>query len=427
MQPQDQEKQPLPRQNTKDQSQEIASRDSIVIPLDLSEFRVVSQEWQVDGSLKVTVIGKQESVICPRCQHRCSGQHDCRARAKRDVSLRGYVVKLVVLKRRFRCPTCRKPFTEPDQACGPRRRTTQRLRNLIGKQGAIHPVEEVAQTFGVGHRFVTGCVRALASPVLDERGLALQTPTSLPTPRYLGIDEFAVRKGHRYETILCDLEARQVLEVSPGRTQQEVILLLKRLKDPERVQAVSMDMSATFRPAVQSCLPDAQIVVDHFHVIQHVMKAFRKVVSSWAHHKAGQILLHRKQHLFLKAQEHLTVEQHQERLRIASHLPALDAAWKLKEALRTWYATATWETAEAELENWVTRVREQGPEPMRKTLSAFVNWKHEILAFFRFLPTRISNGFVEGKNNRTKAIMRQAYGYRNRWNLRLRILVGDSL
>ena len=64
-----------------------------------------------------------------------------------------------------------------------------------------------------------------------------------------------------------------------------------------------------------------------------------------------------------------------------------------------------------------------GPEELRKALSAFVNWKPEILAFFRFLPTRISNGYVEGKNNRTKTMMRQAYGYRNIHTLRLRILM----
>ncbi|WP_201381980.1 transposase [Ktedonobacter sp. SOSP1-52] len=49
------------------------------------------------------------------------------------------------------------------------------------------------------------------------------------------------------------------------------------------------------------------------------------------------------------------------------------------------------------------------------------------LGLFPFLPRRISNGFVEGKNNRTKAMMRQAYGYHNLGNLRLRILVGDTL
>ena len=90
----------------------------------------------------------------------------------------------------------------------------------------------------------------------------------------MGIDEFALRKGHRYDTILCDLEARDVLEVGDGRKKEEVVKLLERLSEPEAVKAVSMDMSASFRPAVQAALPKAQIVVDHFHVIQHVMKAF---------------------------------------------------------------------------------------------------------------------------------------------------------
>ena len=53
----------------------------------------------------------------------------------------------------------------------------------------------------------------------------------LHTPAVLGIDEFARRKGHRYDTILCDLEACQVLEVSAGRKQEEVVALLERLSD----------------------------------------------------------------------------------------------------------------------------------------------------------------------------------------------------
>jgi len=100
-------------------------------------------------------------------------------------------------------------------------------------------------------------------------------------------------------------------------------------------------------------------------------------------------------------------------------------AWQLKEELRTWYATATLATAAQELDGWIEKVQTLGCEPLRKTLSAFKNWRHEILAFFQFLPTRLSNGFVEGKNNRTKALMRQGYGYRNRHHLRLRILLGE--
>ena len=70
-------------------------------------------------------------------------------------------------------------------------------------------------------------------------------------------------RGHRDDTILCDLVQRKVLEISEGRKLEDVQKLLERLDDPDAVKAVSMDMSASFRPAVQLCLPKAQIVVDH--------------------------------------------------------------------------------------------------------------------------------------------------------------------
>jgi hypothetical protein len=77
----------------------------------------------------------------------------------------------------------------------------------------------------------------------------------LPTPQYLGIDEFARRKGHHYDTILCELGALKVLEVSAGRKKDEVASVLERLSNCDGVKAVSMDMSTTFREAVQLCLP----------------------------------------------------------------------------------------------------------------------------------------------------------------------------
>jgi transposase len=138
------------------------------------------------------------------------------------------------------------------------------------------------------------------------------------------------------------------------------------------------------------------------------MKAFRKIVSNWAHKKEGMILLHRKQHLFLRAKEDLREDQAQERAMIGARLPELEEAWQLKEALRFWYAHATTETAAAELDRWIQQVQESGFASLQKALSAFVKWRKEILAFFQF---RISNGFVEGKNNRTKSLMRQGYGY----------------
>ena len=86
-----------------------------------------------------------------------------------------------------------------------------------------------------------GCLEAVASIQLAKRGLSLEESGPLPTPRFLGSDEFARRKGHCYDTILCDLDARTVLEVSAGRKKDEVVGVLERLSDCDGVEAVSIE------------------------------------------------------------------------------------------------------------------------------------------------------------------------------------------
>jgi transposase len=270
-----------------------------------------------------------------------------------------------------------------------------------------------------------------------EDGRPLDETAPLPTPRFLGLDEFARRKGQRYDTILCDLgelsagddgaaegtvTGRRVVEIAAGRAQEPVTRLLERLDDPDRVEAVSMDMSGSFRAAVELCLPRAVIVADHFHVVQHVGKALARVFSRCAATTEGRSALKGQRHLFVRAQETLSDEDAAGRTVLAAQFPELAAAWTAKEALRTWYATASALDAAAGLDAWVVAVERDGPDELRQALSAFRTWRAPILAFFAFLPLRLSNGYVEGKNNRTKALMRQAYGYRHRHHLRWRIL-----
>lgn len=396
--------------------------ETIGVPLDLEGFSIVKQEVERNGQIRIEIIAKATSAICPRCHRQSRKIHDRRPRVKRDVKLRDDEVKIVLWKRRFRCFACRRPFTEEDQVCGYRRRTMARLRAAVGQQAYKQPVAHVAKAFGVAESFAQSCFEQEVKHCLQTHGVELDETQPLETPTYLGLDEFSRRKGHRYDTIVADVRNRKVLAIGSGRKLEDVQKILERLRDPDAVLAVSMDMSASYRPAVQLCLPKAQIVVDHFHVIQHVMKGFRKVLSSFAHQTESKTLLEGKQYLFLKAKEDLTLEQMQERQQIADQLPDLGRSWELKEALRSWYAKATEATAEAELDAWITQVQQDGPPALRKTLSAFRNWRKEILAFF---PLRISNGFVEGKNNRTKTIMRQGYGFSNREHLCWRILFGE--
>lgn len=413
------------RQHTKGDSARQPTgwaEESIAVPLDLPGLRVVDQQRSARGELEVTVIGAQERVACPQCGGLSAKRHDVRSRRKRDVMLGAFPVILILRKRRFRCFTCQRVFTERDTACGWRRRTTARLREMLGAAACTQPVAQVAAVSQVGARLVRACVETVVEQRLREAGRSLDETSALPTPRYLGIDEFARRKGQRYDTLLCDLEGRRALEVSAGRTQAEVARLLERLDDPERVEAVSMDMSLTFREAVRLCLPRAQIVADHFHVVQHVGKALARVWRRCAQTAPGRAALRGKRSLFVRRREALEPDEEQTRATLAAAFPDLAAAWQAKEDLRAWYASATAQTAAAGLDAWVAAVTQTGPDELRRTLSAFTTWREEILAFFAFLPLRLSNGFVEGKNNRTKALMRQAYGYRNRRSLRARIL-----
>ncbi len=268
--------------------EEATQNQGIVVPLELAGLRILTQEVQVDGRICVEVIGTNERATCPHCGAVCVKQHDVRKRIKRDVPLRGHRVELVLYKRRFWCLRCHKACTESDSACGRRKRTTVRLREEIGKLACTRPIAHVASEYEVGPRFVQTCLEVVASIQLAKRGLSLDESGKLPTPRFLGIDEFARRKGHRYDTILCDLEARKVLEVSAGRRKEEVVGVLERLSNCDGVEAVSMDMSTTFREAVQLCLPRARIVADHFHVIQHVGKAVNKVIGRCAKQGEGK-------------------------------------------------------------------------------------------------------------------------------------------
>lgn len=398
----------------------------ICVPLELPGLRIVAQRRTAAGELEVTVIGAQTRAPCPACGQLSAKQHDVRSRRKRDVTLGAFPVVLILRKRRFRCFTCERVFTEVDTACGWRRRTTARLRETLGEQAQSRPVAHVAAAYHVGPRLVRACLTQVVEQQLRADGRSLAEESALPTPRYLGIDEFARRKGQRYDTILCDLERRRVLEVSGGRTQAEVVHLLERLDDPERVAAVSMDMCLTFREAVRLCLPRAQIVADHFHVVQHVGKALARVFRRCAQTAEGRAALRGKRHLFVRRRETLDADEEQTRTRLAAAFPDLAAAWQAKEDLRAWYTSVTAQTAAAGLDIWIASVTQTGPDELRRTLSAFQTWREEILAFFAFLPMRISNGFVEGKNNRTKTLMRQAYGYRNRRSLRARILGGAA-
>jgi transposase len=280
-------------------------------------------------------------------------------------------------------------------------------------------VKRVAEHFAMGERWVRECWRDQVQEMLRA------THAEAGGMRWLGIDDFARRKGQRYDTIIADLQRRRVIDCVEGRDGKALRRWCEGLPDPWTIEAVVIDMSATFRSVIELCLPRAMIVADHFHVVRRVGKALTQVRLRLQRQQAreGKKDLETLRTVVGRDPATWTKDERAQITALFADLPDLEHAWTLKEAFRAWYKLAERDEAARHLVVWESHVRASGLREFRQLIEGehamLVNWREEILNFF---PLRLTNGFVEGKNTRTKAFIRQAYGYRNRDNLRLRIL-----
>jgi len=390
--------------------------DCIAVALGLPQLRILKQK-ELEGHFEVTVIYRRGEATCPRCGKVTTKEHDRRQQLKQDRRLRDKVVFLTLMKRRFRCLWCGKVFTEPDEVFGSRRRSSHRFREYLGQEALHQTVRRTAQKEKVGEGLVRRCVA-------EEIGRRLGTREATEIPEFIGLDEFSVSGRRLYHTAICNLVKGEVMEVVEGQGRQKVEEYLDSLPDPERVKGVAMDMHEPFRQAVQMCLPQAKVVVDKFHLIRYVNRALDKVRSrlQGGNRRGKRRDLFRSRYTLLKGAERLADWERERLNRLFCYYPELKKAWVLKESFRTWYRETDRMRAEEGLGLLEERIEGGSLPEFKELLHTLGNWRGEILNYFDY---RITNGFVEGKNNRIKTIKRMAYGYRNLANFRLRILAAN--
>ena len=141
-----------------DQSHSTYPVQGIFVPLDLPGLRILKQNSREDGTIEVHVVAPTESETCPYCGKISEKIHDTRVRVKRDIAIRKHQVEIMLHKRRFRCSGCQRTFTEPDAACGRRRRTTKQFRDHLAYQACKRAITHVAQEARIGPRFVHECL-----------------------------------------------------------------------------------------------------------------------------------------------------------------------------------------------------------------------------------------------------------------------------
>lgn len=387
--------------------------DCIAVALGLPQLKILWQR-ELESHIEVTVIYRRDKATCPQCGKVTNKEHDRRQQLKQDRRLRDKAVFLMLMKRRFRCLSCGKVFTEPDEVFGSRRRSSYRFREYLGREALHQTVRRTAYKEQVGEGLVRRCV-------VEEIGKRLGAREAEETPEFIGLDEFSVKRRHLYHTAICNLVKGEVMEVVEGKGRQKVEEYLDSLPEPEKVRGVAMDMHEPFRQAVHMCLPLAKVVVDKFHLIRHVNGALDKVRSKLqgGNRRGKRGELFRSRYTLLKAAERLTDGEKARLNQLFYRYPELKKAWVLKESFRECYRETNRSIAEERLRLMEERIANDSLAEFRELLRILSNWRAEILNYFDY---RITNGFVEGKNNRIKTIKRTAYGYRNLANFRLRIL-----
>jgi len=241
-------------------------------------------------------------------------------------------------------------------------------------------------------------------------------------PRILGIDEHFFSRKAGYATTFCDLRRHTIFDVVLGRSEAALEDYLAKLPGRERVRMVCMDLASVYRAIVRKYFPKAKIVADRFHVIRlinhHFLACWREIDPAGAKHR-GLLSLMRRHRQNLQPEQRVKLEAYFEQF------PVLREIYRFKQQLcelllhkhrtRKQCLPLVQEFLQA-----LDELSQAGLAQLVQLGQTLRSWQTEIAMMWRF--TR-NNGITEGFHTKMEVLQRQAYGFRNFKNYRLRVRI----
>jgi len=414
----------------------MAKEAEITIPLGIPEIRVLKTEINKEGDVIITVESTKTGTNCRWCENWITKSHGNDNWVKvRHLPVFGRPTYLRYRPKRYRCEKCEKKPT-----------TTQRLEwhekgspntmtydDHILLQLVHSTVEDVSIKEKMSYDGVLGVM---------ERRIATETEWSrYATIGRLGLDEIALKKGHRdFVTIVTGRLANDriiLLGVVGDRKKDTVIEFLRSIpiRLAKTITTVCCDMYEGFTESVREELPKANIVIDRFHVTQHYSKAAESFPRFIGDKLRQQELKRLKDELpkeeyqllkgnmwaFRKKKVDLNPKERKVLRKFFSYSPNLKQAYQLREQLTAIFDCKIPKlSAKRKLRTWIRRVQRSDLTCFDDFIKTLENWFDEITNFFIH---RDTSGFVEGFNNKIKVLKRRCYGIFNIQHLFQRIFL----
>lgn len=353
---------------------------------------------------------------CPECGSERLRLKDKRMREPRHESwgLRHCILELESCK--YRCKDCGRTFWQRFPGILPRMRATEPFRRsvFLAHYDGINR-SRLAERQHIGSATVERWFEDfLRRELAERRGAAC--------PRILGIDEHFFSKKDGYATTFCDLRRHTIFDVVLGRSEAALETYLAKLPGKERVRIVCMDLASVYRAIVRKHFPKAKIVADRFHVIRlinhHFLACWRDIDPIGSKHRGLLSLMRRHRHN-LKPEQKTRLEEY------FQQFPALRELYRFKQ--RLCYLLLHKHRTRKQCRPLANRFLRALEELKNAGLAQLVqlgqtlsSWSVEIATMWRF--TR-NNGITEGFHTKMEVLQRQAYGFRNFNNYRLRVRI----
>jgi transposase len=241
----------------------------------------------------------------------------------------------------------------------------------------------------------------------------------------LGIDDFAIRKGHRYNTGIHDLRGGRLLDIIPGRTLEDLRSYFKEHEELAQLKptAVVMDLARNYHHFVKEMYPCAIRIADRFHVNRYVTEALqtirKQVQSTLSTHASKR--LKQSFRLLSKRADSLQKSETELLTKLLQYSPLLKKAYQWKEDFINWYDLSLNATqASTTLNRWCQQGNRIGHPAIDASIKTVKNWEQEIINYHRL---RFTNATVEGRNNKIKMLQRRHYFTRNKIRYKQQILL----